>query len=71
MMASLTSATVSLLTQKTACRNCGPDGDFGKCPVCYEATGLGCPHGERCDDCKAHDRQLIDKEPCYADGREL
>ena len=27
------------------CVNCGPEGDSGTCPTCYEATGHGCPHG--------------------------
>lgn len=39
------------------CENCVPDGQFGKCPRCYEATGHGCPHGDICNDCAERDRE--------------
>jgi hypothetical protein len=37
------------------CANC-EIGDMGACPRCYEATGLGCPHGDLCFNCVADDK---------------
>src|SRR5262245_838047 len=35
------------------CRNCAPgaDGGEGDCPRCFRQTGLGCDHGELCENC--------------------
>ena len=35
---------------------CPPDctnEDFGTCPRCYAATGIGCGHGDLCEECAA------------------
>lgn len=34
-----------------------PNTDYGTCPRCFAATGIGCPHGPVCAECASEQRR--------------
>ena len=40
-----------LRVRRNDCENCRPGGNMGSCPICWQATGNGCPHDGPCENC--------------------
>ncbi len=49
------------------CENCSPDGHTGRCPRCFDATGMGCPHGDVCNDCEVEAEPTQRCKVCKSD----